>query len=653
MVEKQDSPTDHQDLPGWYDEVGAALAYADHLVFSGNVTDLYPAPEGPDDRFLTFGDTLWSILRSAGFGALLAFDPVNGLRIAAAAGPEQTAALQAAGLPLEAGPSTFSTLVGIHRTVTEFKTFRVALLIEYASHLTGAADDLEDVFVSIDIASRAARQSGSARAINPTLWLVDHPADLPDWFVLSNASLREVQLEEPNLEDRFHFARHLAARHGWLVGEDDREGQRLLQQFALECDGKPLLAMDAVAKVAQAENLGLERISDAIRVFRTGSRRNPWTSPVLRSRMQDAKAMLEAKIKGQPHAIDKTLDILARSILGLSGAQSGAMHTRPRGTLFFVGPTGVGKTELAKSVTELLFADETLCHRFDMSEFMAENSISRLIGAPPGHPGHEKGGELVNAAIRRPFSVFLFDEVEKAHPRVLDLFLQILDEGRLTDARGATAYFSEALLIFTSNIGMVGGSRADNMGMNVLPSDSHAELTLKITGAVQEHFRNKLQRPELLNRIGQNVVVFDFLSPAGISAIFDALLDRVLGRVLRDHGVRITFQPEALQSLKLLCTADALEGGRGIANRIETHFINPLARQFFLDGAREHIDIVAVEEIDGKTVFATQAAGTSDTPPPDAGAPPNIASLQHRTPGPMRLVPDDERWRDRFAKHGS
>lgn len=363
--------------------------------------------------------------------------------------------------------------------------------------------------------------------------------------------------------------------------------------------------------------------------------------------------MLERRIKGQPHAIDKSLDILARSILGLSGAQSGAMHTRPRGALFFVGPTGVGKTELAKAITELLFADETLCHRFDMSEFMEESSISRLIGAPPGHPGHEKGGELVNAAHRRPFSVFLFDEVEKAHPRVLDLFLQILDEGRLTDARGATAYFSEALLIFTSNIGIVKGSRAVNMGMNVLPSDSHAELTLKITRAVQEHFRNELQRPELLNRIGQNLVVFDFLSSPGMNAIFDSILERVIKRVEHEQGVSVEFKPEALRSLRQLCITDAFDGGRGVANRIETHFINPLARILFLGEPKGILCVAEVNDTEDKTSLVIEKASSLDTEPqPGAIHPthPQTQSRKHLTDRPLR---DNGRWRGRFEKQGN
>ncbi len=651
MDKNHQDPEGTFEAPAWYDEIAAALAYSDHLVLSGNLADLYPVPNALEGGFRNLEAVLWNILSASGFGALVFYDPVNGLRIAATSHPDNEAALRASILDFEERGTSLPHLIDTYRTVTGFEPFRVALVIDYASHLTRRLDDdLDYFFVSIDLASRQVRQATAEDGFNPTFWLVDHPADLPDWFVLSNAFLREVQVEEPDLEDRFLFAKHLAAKNDWLEGLDDATGERHLLQFALECDGKPLVAMDAIAKVAVAEGFDLAHISDAIRVFRTGSRRNPWTSPVLQSRMKDARSMLEKSIKGQPHAIEKTLDILARSLLGLSAAQSMAMHTRPRGALFFVGPTGVGKTELAKAVTELLFADETLCHRFDMSEFMEENSISRLIGAPPGQPGHEKGGQLVNAAMRRPFSVFLFDEVEKAHPRVLDLFLQILDEGRLTDARGATAYFSEALLIFTSNIGIVQGSKAVNLGMNILPSDSHADLTLKITRAVREHFRNELQRPELLNRIGQNVVVFDFLSPGGMNAIFDSILELVLKRVAQEHRVKVALRPEARESLKQLCTMDLFEGGRGIANRIETHFINPLARQLFLIEPRPEVVISAIEERGDTTTLVIEEGPASSGDP--AHHTPQTA--QHRRIQPSkRTLLGNERWRARFDKRGS
>ena len=638
-------PSNARDLPSWFDEVSASLAYSDHFVLSGNVGDLYPSPEWPDGGFQGFEDTLWDLLRAAGIGALLQYDPIHGLVLAHANGPAEEAALAKAfdfsGHSVSLGP-----LSDIHAAVAAFSEFRIGLLIDYASHLhNNAADPVDDFFVRVDLNSRAQRQADPAKGVNPTIWRVDHPADLPDWFVLNNASLREIQIERPNLEDRFDYARQLANSFGWLADLSEDVQERQLQQFALECDGKPLLAMNAIAKVADAEGLGLARISDAIRIFRTGSRRNPWTSPVLAKRMEQASDILEARIKGQPHAIEKSLDILSRSILGLSGAQSGSMHTRPRGGLFFVGPTGVGKTELAKSITELLFGDETLCHRFDMSEFMEESSVARLIGAPPGRPDHEKGGELVNAALRRPFSVFLFDEVEKAHPRVLDLFLQILDEGRLTDARGATAYFSEALIIFTSNIGVAHGSRETNMGMNVLPSDTHFELSDKIKRAVEEHFRIELKRPELLNRIGQNIVVFDFLSHSGMNAIFDAILGRVIRTVEAEQGVEIQLQPAALESLRHLCTQDFFDGGRGIANRIETHFINPLARHLFPRGAGNEVSIAGISVADGRTTLRLQDPASEE----QANAVRHIHPIHPEPKGkPRRVSPSPERWRSRF-----
>lgn len=633
-----------RDLPSWFDEVEAALAYSDHLVFSGNTSDRYPAPNGSIDGFGLFQDTLWELMRSAGLKGLLRYDPVQGLEIAKAVEEADRETL-ASHFKQWLKQCSLSELAAVHSLIAEFSDFRIGLVIDYASHLPDVADkSLKDFFVKIDLNSRLQRNDLIERA-NPTVWIVDHPADLPDWFVLNNASLREILIEPPNLEDRFAFAHCLAERHGWLEAMPEEFREKQLQQFALECDGKPLTAMEAIAKVAQAEGLGLARISDAIRIFRTGLRRNPWTSAVLKKRMQKASDTLGARIKGQPFAIEKTLDVLSRSILGLSGAQSGSMHTRPRGGLFLVGPTGVGKTELAKSITELLFGDETLCHRFDMSEFMEESTVSRLIGSPPGHADHEKGGELVNAALRRPFSVFLFDEVEKAHPRVLDLFLQILDEGRLTDARGKTAYFSEALIVFTSNIGIAQGPRESNMGMNVLPSDTHLELSHKIRRAVEEHFRIELKRPELLNRIGQNVVVFDFLTPAGMNAIFDAILGRVLRTVEAEQQVRITLSPQARESLKVLCTGDFFDGGRGIANRIETHLINPLARHLFTAGTNASLCIDGIEEVDERTILRLEPDEKGITPEAKTDFLPTEDSGGVKV---RRVYPHQERWRSRF-----
>jgi ATP-dependent Clp protease ATP-binding subunit ClpB len=570
-----------EEWPAWLEDFSAALAYADHIVLSGNVRDLFPSG-GETGLFQPLVETLGIVLGRRGFETAVVYDPADGFRIATGDRTALAATPGREGIALGAGPAALAALADVVIDLAGRARPAVALVLDYATHLHGnTPQDLEDFFVRIDKATRSSPGSSGATRCNPTIWIVDHPADLPDWFVVGNDHLREIVVEHPALEDRYAFARHLMEDVGWGGDLSPTERARSLQQFALECEGETLVAMRAIARVATDEGLDLGGISDAIRIHRTGSRRNPWASPVLFARVREARTLLEARIKGQPHAIEKTLDILARSIMGLSGSQSGPRHQKPRGVLFFAGPTGVGKTELAKAVTELLFGDEAACQRFDMSEFMEEASVSRLIGAPPGHPGHERGGELVNAAHRRPFSVFLFDEIEKAHPRILDMFLQILDEGRLTDARGATAHFSQALIIFTSNIGVAHGARTTNMGLSVLPSDTHDELHAKVTSAVHDYFRTTLRRPELVSRIGQNIVVFDFLSPASAAQIFGAILERVLDTIHRRHGTQIEIGEEARAKLRALCSHDYFDGGRGIGNRIETHFINPLARHLF------------------------------------------------------------------------
>ena len=243
---------------------------------------------------------------------------------------------------------------------------------------------------------------------------------------------------------------------------------------------------------------------------------------------------------------------MLRSALGLTGAHQGRRAGGPQGILFFAGPTGVGKTELAKSLAEVLFGAEDAYIRFDMSEFSAEHSEARLIGAPPGYIGHAAGGELTNAVRERPFSVLLFDEIEKAHPRILDKFLQILDDGRLTDGGGNTVYFSESLIIFTSNIGS--------------------------SEAIAHHFTHVLQRPELLSRIGDNIVVFESISPEVGAQLAERYLDAVIETVRLRRGVRLTLATPA----RVVIAGAALEqlefGGRGIASVIENALVNPLSR---------------------------------------------------------------------------
>jgi ATP-dependent Clp protease ATP-binding subunit ClpB len=588
--------------PAWLETLVTGLSIHSHFAMSGNVRDLFPVETQAGLDFLPFEEVVRGELKGVGIETVLTFDPIEGIDVHGRSDQKLRATLDKVGAFSPPGTDEASRLEQLIRSINTSPKTSAGLIINYASHLTAAGDaDLERLLVVTDKITRwAALRSPTVQRIyaphhNPIIWILDRPGDLPDWFVIGNHCLRQIRVDLPDLEDRFAFSKLLADKFHDVAKFNPSDQVAALQQFALQTEGMALTEMSAVAELAVQQSLGLNQTGDAIRIYRTGIRRNPWGSPILMERLKQGGEILGKRVKGQDHAIAKALQILIRSAIGLSGSQTSSRLNRPRGVMFFAGPTGVGKTELAKSITELLFGDEALCQRFDMTEFSSERSVSRLIGAPPGYVGHELGGELTNAVQRRPFSVILFDEIEKAHPRILDMFMQILDEGRLTDSRGETCYFSDSFIIFTSNVGVIGDNTATNMGMEILPSDSYVSLRSKLLEGVRKYFVQHLRRPELLNRIGQNVVAFDFIHSDSAKMIFTSILERVVKTVLVEHGVEVVIGPKALSALASLCMSDWLDGGRGIANQIETNFVNPLA-EALLEHRTERV--IRIEEIE-------------------------------------------------------
>jgi ATP-dependent Clp protease ATP-binding subunit ClpA len=344
----------------------------------------------------------------------------------------------------------------------------------------------------------------------------------------------------------------------------------------------------------------VQDIDDAVRCYKVGALDNPWRKDYLREKIRDAQAFIEDRVKGQHPAVVKTLDILKRSVMGLTGAQARSGGSRPRGVLFFAGPTGVGKTELAKTLTQLVFGDERAYLRFDMSEFAEEHTSARLLGAPPGYIGFDAGGELTNAVREKPFSVVLFDEIEKAHPRILDKFLQILEDGRLTDGRGDTAYFSETILVFTSNLGIYVEDAQGQRVQSVQPGDAYEKVESTVRESIGNYFKFKLSRPELLNRIGDNIVVFNFISPDVAERIFDGMLRNVARRLQEEFKVKLSMPATVRTALLERCTRDLSNGGRGIGNQLESAFINPLSRALFahdIEG-KQRLSVTALAEAD-------------------------------------------------------
>ncbi|MGN6599271.1 MAG: AAA family ATPase, partial [Actinomycetes bacterium] len=329
-------------------------------------------------------------------------------------------------------------------------------------------------------------------------------------------------------------------------------------------------------------------IDDAVRAYRVGQVDNPWARGLLRERIRDGEALLTRRVRGQQRAVRHALDILIRTSTGMTGAERAGSASGPRGILFFAGPTGVGKTELAKAITDLVFGDESAYVRFDMSEFSSEQSEARLIGSPPGYVGHGEGGELTNAVRQRPFSLVLFDEVEKAHPRILDKFLQILSDGRLTDGSGNTVYFGETLIVFTSNLGV-----PDVPPGTAVPVGD--ELERQVKAAIEYEFAVTINRPELLGRIGDNIVVFDYIDPTTARQLAGAFVDNVLARAA-DQGVRLTMADTVREQVIDLAVADLSKGGRGVGRAVESALVNPLARAMFSLDGRTEVRITALRK---------------------------------------------------------
>ena len=413
---------------------------------------------------------------------------------------------------------------------------------------------------------------------NPVFWIVEKEGDLPDWFLLGNPRMRQIPVPVPDHHVRREVAGVLAASLSANTVANMGDNERHINTFVESTEGLLVADLVGIAQLCRSEGLGLDQIGEGVRRYKLGVTEDPWKR-LNRDKLKGAEEFIRRRVKGQDHAVTHMLDLVKRAVSGIGAKEGGG--GRPRGVAFLAGPTGVGKTELAKTITELLFGDESACIRFDMSEFSAEHSDQRLIGAPPGYVGYDVGGELTNAVRQKPFSVVLFDEIEKAHPRILDKFLQVLDDGVLTSGRGERVYFSEAFLVFTSNLGIYRLDAHGERVPNVLPSDDHATVQAKVKEEISRHFKLTLGRPEILNRLGENIMVFDFIRDDVAVEIFDSMVAGLVRKVKESQGVSVEITDAARAALRELCLADLSNGGRGIRNQLEVHFVNPLARLLF------------------------------------------------------------------------
>jgi len=367
-----------------------------------------------------------------------------------------------------------------------------------------------------------------------------------------------LKVEQQSAERRGDLEKAAEIRYGKLI-ETNKELERLTKELAEVQKSKKMLK----------EEVDEEDVAEVV---------SKWTGiPVSKmlegdvDRLIKMEAALGRRVIGQDQALRAVSDTIRRARAGIQDA------ARPLGSFIFLGPTGVGKTELVRALAEFLFDSEKAMIRLDMSEYMEKHAVSRLIGAPPGYVGYEEGGQLTEAVKRRPYSIVLLDEIEKAHPDVFNILLQILDDGRLTDGKGRTIDFKNTIIIMTSNLG---GSMIKDLARD------QAAMEREVKKLLEGHFR-----PEFLNRIDE-VIIFKPLSKEAILKIVDLQVD-LLSRRLEERKIAVEIGAKARQSLADK-GFDAVYGARPLKRTIQQEIQNPLAMKI-LGGEFKEGDVVRIE----------------------------------------------------------
>jgi len=374
--------------------------------------------------------------------------------------------------------------------------------------------------------------------------------------------IEELKIDETRYEREGNLSKAAEVKHGKIP-----EAQKQLATLTDQMEKKRESAKGGEASALLREEVCEEDIAGVVSMW-TGIPVSKMLSGELQKYLDLEKA-LEKRVVGQDEALAAVADAIRRNKSGLSDS------ARPLGSFLFLGPTGVGKTELAKTLADFLFNDEKALTRIDMSEYGEKHSVSRLIGAPPGYVGYEQGGQLTEAVRRRPYSVILFDEIEKGHPEVFNVFLQILDDGRLTDGQGRVVDFRNVIIIMTSNLG----------SDLILEAKNPETLRNSLMELLKHSFR-----PEFINRIDETVI-FNRLGKGEIGKIVDIQLTR-LSKRLAERKITLTLT-DAAKTLLAERGYDPLFGARPLKRTIQSDLENPLAKQIIAGIIREGDTVTA------------------------------------------------------------
>jgi len=590
-------------VPKWHRELDIFHKIKPLIIIEGNILDVYQYPkDGSIDKgtILRLTEYLFYYFKDCGYETIALYDSMSGFynnsesnhieRFASLA----KANVEDGNIKAEFKGKASSAPMLIKNALSQNKS-ATAVIMNLASRYITSPDNLEqsevDSFTNLLLASMNGKEVKTEKGLvkNILVMIVNKLNDLPAWLYIDNPNVKTLSIGTPTKGEREQlvkgenfptfFNREIYNEDIKYYEDKKSELEKIQDKFIALTEGFSFTELNGLRKLCKNEGIHITNMSDVIDLYKYGIKENPWNTLDL-DELKNAENDFKKRVKGQDAAIIKSLDVVKRAVIGMSGLQHSS-HSKPKGILFFAGPTGTGKTETAKTLAEKLFGDERYCIRFDMSEYSQGHSDQKLLGAPPGYVGYEAGGQLTNAVKSNPFSILLFDEIEKAHPSIFDKFLQILEDGRMTDGQGNTVYFSETIIIFTSNLGIYTKDQLGERQPNVTLEMSYEDIQRKVKKAIENYFKLELGRPEILNRIGENIVVFDYIRPDIAELILDSQINKIFKTLLVDKKIDVNLSDNARTILLKKAYENLDNGGRGIGNVVESLLINPLSRYLF------------------------------------------------------------------------